>query len=80
MKKLTITVNPSFQEGESSGQFLKFDVAIPKVESFDEFEQDFIIEKEIVKRLRYTVETNLTKANESDHRITTRYRLHQIRN
>ncbi len=73
MKKLTIIVNPSFQEGESSGQFLKFDIDIPKVESFDEFKQDFIVEKEIVKRLRYTVETNLTKANESNRRITTRH-------
>ncbi len=73
MKKLTIIVNPSFLEGEQVGQFLKFDVDIPKVDSLDEFKQDFIVEKEIVKRLRYTVETNLTKANESNRRITTRH-------
>ena len=62
MKKLTITVNPSFQEGEQIGQFLKFDISIsdyPDSDVFDEVDREILIEKEIVKRLRYTVETNI---------------------
>jgi hypothetical protein len=50
MKKVTVIINPVFDETEKSGKFLKFSVIMPDKYS------DGDLERKIFNKIRYTVQ------------------------